>query len=240
MAERGAYARLSRSSQQTMRWAWAHASLRPGRPAVGAFDLLAGLLIAHGDDSEPWQLFRYFGVPVGPVLAADGRSPVRGSQVRAAFDRVGDGSPPLDRDVELVVATGVSELTHFDADGFLTFKALFGALLMSSNRAATTIRTALDEQGAPSGLIAESYHAYLSGPDGYREFLARRFPWPPPLQLPAYATDRPPARKAPPGPADLKPWLEPVRRFWFRAAQPAPATAPAPPAAMSGGARAGP
>ena len=185
-----------------MRWAWAHASLRPGRPTVTAFDLLAGLLVAHGNDSEPWQLFRYFSVAPGTVLAAGGSSPAKGQELRAAFDRVSDASPPMDDDVQYIVDVGVSKLTRFDADGFLTFKALFGALLTTSNQAATALRTALDERGAPSGQVAESYEEYLAGPEGYSAFLADRFPWPPARELPAYATDRPPLRTAPVDPGD--------------------------------------
>ncbi|HET7721125.1 MAG TPA: P-loop NTPase fold protein, partial [Acidimicrobiales bacterium] len=88
------------------------------------------------------------------------------------------------------------------ADGFLTFKALFGALLTTSNPAATALRTALDERGAPSGQVAETYEEYLAGPEGYSDFLADRFPWPPARELPAYATDRPPQRTAPVDPID--------------------------------------
>ncbi|MDP1804187.1 MAG: hypothetical protein Q8K72_03385, partial [Acidimicrobiales bacterium] len=90
MAAPGTWSRLSQSSQRAMRWAWAQASLRPGRPTVTALDVLAGLLVAHGDDSEPWQLFRYFGVAPGTVLSADGASPATARQLRAAFDKVSD------------------------------------------------------------------------------------------------------------------------------------------------------
>jgi hypothetical protein len=185
-----------------MRWAWAHASLRPGRPTVNALDVLAGLLVAHGDDSEPWQLFRYFGLAPGTVLAADGAPPARAHELRAAFDKVSDAPPPMDDDVEQILDIGVNELTRHDADGFLTFKALFGALLMTRNRASVALRTALDDSGAPSGYVAESYDEYLAGPEGYSAFLADRFPWPPARELPAYATDRPPLRTAPVDPAD--------------------------------------
>lgn len=185
-----------------MRWAWAHASLRPGRPTVTALDVLAGLLVAHGDDSEPWQLFRYFGLAPGTVLAADGASPVTARQLRAAFEKVSDAPPPMDDDVQHVVDIGVNELSRYDADGFLTFKALFGALLATSNRAATALRTALDERGAPSGEVAESYEEYLAGPEGYTAFLSARFPWPPRRELPAYATDQPPLRNASADPID--------------------------------------
>jgi len=186
-----------------MRWAWAHASLRKEPDVqVRPLDVLAGLLVAHGDDSEPWQLFRYFGVAPGSVLATDGAPTVNGPRLRAAFGRTTDGPPPMDREAEFIVNQGLSDLTRFDTDGFLTFKALFGALLLAPTPAATALRTALDERGAPSSVVFTSYLDYLAGPEGYGEFLAARFPWPPPLQLPAYATDRPPGRQEQIDPAD--------------------------------------
>ena len=203
MAEPAARTRLSQSSQRAMRWAWAHASLRPGRPTVTALDLLAGLLVAHGDDSEPWQLFRHFGVAAGTVLAAGGGSPVRGPQLRAAFERTGEEPPPLDREVDVLMTMGISELTEFDADGLLTFKALFGALLLTVNPASAAIQAALDEQGGPFSEVVESYREYLGGSVAYDAFLDNRFRWPPPRELPVYATDRPPLRAAPADPGDL-------------------------------------
>lgn len=203
MAEPAAWTRLSQSSQRAMRWAWAAASLRPGRPTVTTLDLLAGLLVAHGDGSEPWQLFQRFHVAPGTVLAAGSSSRVRGAQLRAAFERANDGPPPLDRAVELTMRMGVSELTMFDPDGLLTFKALFGALLLTVNPASTAIQAALDEQGAPSSEVFDSYREYLGGSETYDAFLKTRFPWPPPRELPAYATDRPPLREAPADPGDL-------------------------------------
>ncbi|HET7722773.1 MAG TPA: P-loop NTPase fold protein, partial [Acidimicrobiales bacterium] len=215
MAEPSSWSRLSQSSQRAMRWAWAHASLRPGRPTVTALDVLAGLLVAHGDDSEPWQLLRYFGVPPGTVLAAEGAPPAKARQLRAAFDSVSDAPPPMDGNVRSIVDIGVDRLTRYDADGFLTFKALFGALLTTSNPAATALRTALDERGAPSGQVAETYEEYLAGPEGYTAFLTDRFSWPPARELPVYATDRPPMRKAPIDPGDLVRISDEVDAFAF-------------------------
>ena len=168
--EEGWWERLSASAKQAVRWAHAFALLRSqggpsGDPAatdeIDAFDLLSGLLIVHGDDSEPWDFFEHFEIPVGSVLRRDR---AEASQLDEALKRSEREYPvpPLFGEASAIVDYGLGRLAPSDPEGLLSFSLLFAALLETSNNASSAIRDALDAQGAPSGDIISSYHDYAT------------------------------------------------------------------------------
>ncbi len=161
---------LSASAKRAVRWAHAFALLRSqgapsGDPAatdeIDAFDLLSGLLIVHGDDSEPWDFFQHFEIPIGSVLRRDRPEASALDEALTRSEREYP-VPPLFGEASVIVDHGLGRLAPSDPEGLLSFSLLFAALLETSNIASTAIRDALDAQGAPSGDIIASYHDYAT------------------------------------------------------------------------------
>lgn len=176
MADAGAWwQQLSGSSQNVLRWAHAFAQVRsqtafqPGQDSssvvtggeVDALDVLAGLLIEHGQDSEPWDFFEHFGLPVGQFLHRSGVDPAALLAARDVSEREYP-VPPIGSEVQAIVDYGIRSFASSDPEGLLSFKLLFGALLDTPNVASAGIAAALVARGAPALDVVASYREYAT------------------------------------------------------------------------------
>ena len=169
----GWWNQLSVSSQGVLRWAHAFALTRSatasGASSTGpstaveadVVDVLAGLLLQHGGESEPWDFFAHFGLPVGVLL---GGRRVELDALLGAHDASEKEHevPPVDADVRALVDYGVATLATHDPEGRLSFTLLFAALLETPSSASTAIRRALDAKGASSSEVVASYREYAT------------------------------------------------------------------------------
>lgn len=184
---------LSASSKEALRWSAAVARLRADRAGMpidrveaDEFDLLVGVMLSHPRESEARQLLGHIGASAADILPPD--YPVPSEDLERYAAELPDGLPELtdmaDGAVELA-----AELPR--SSEVIELRALFGGLLLGSNRVAATFSDLL----APIGLgaVKESYRDYLAGKSagGYAAFLGEMHPFrPEPVEIPDYKADR--------------------------------------------------
>ncbi|MGH8933620.1 MAG: P-loop NTPase fold protein [Egibacteraceae bacterium] len=196
---------LSESSRKAVRWAWAAAEPKTGHDHSGepsAFDLLAGIVLAHRPDSEAQQLLDYFQIPLGAVLA--GRRYDARRMLARYQETSREGPPTPSHEIDRIVEHAASALPNRDPEGLMPLRVLFGGLLETKNPAAQAIRGELVGRGVDAEEVVRSYREFLSEQRGsYTEFLKARHPFTPPhAEVPKILADQVLRRRPPDRPED--------------------------------------
>lgn len=201
---------LKGPSKAALHWAWASAVLRTQAAlpdaTVSSLDVLVGILLARGRNSEPRQLFEHFGIPYGAVNGQ--HNGYRAADLLAVVRRIPEEPPPLDEDARAIGDHAVNGMAYAHRDGLVPSEALFGALLELDNPASRAIRDALAARGVDADAVIGSYREFLSAETiPYDRFLLQRHPYVPPrVAIPTYQSDQPSTRPPPVGavePVDL-------------------------------------
>ncbi|MGH3870585.1 MAG: P-loop NTPase fold protein [Pseudonocardiaceae bacterium] len=213
MASDPRWDQLSQLAQAAWRWAWATAAARTGatEPAgvlVDTVDLVAGLALAHRQDSPVSQLLAHFHLPPGVLLGDGGTRRYRAEAVLAAARHLPDATmPQLDEQAEQILEHARTAMPP-SSDGLVTLPMLFGALLETTNVASTALRTELGNRGIDVEPALKSCREHLGARTSYSDYLRDHHPYrPPEVQLPPYAPDEPRTRRPPSQPADEPPDL---------------------------------
>ncbi|MGI9000708.1 MAG: P-loop NTPase fold protein [Pseudonocardia sp.] len=208
MASDPRWDRLTSPAQAAWRWAWATALTRSGTDPSGAvvdpLDLLAGISLAHLQDSPVGWLFEHFEIPLGAVLGDGGARRYSPNALLSAEHAVPAGTlPPTDPPVEHVLDHALTEMPP-SADGLVDLAMLFGALLETSNEASTALRRELTDRSVDPDPVLGSCREHLGQRSTYVEYLREHHPYRrPEVQLASLAPDEPPTRWAENEPADL-------------------------------------
>ena len=204
---------LSQLAQAAWRWAWATATARTGavEPSgvlVDTVDLLAGLALAHRQDSPVSQLLAHFHIPPGVLLGDGGTRQYRAEAVLDAARRIPDATmPQVDEQAEQILEYALTAMPT-SSDGLVTLSMLFGALLETTNPASMTLRTELASRCVDVEPVLKSCREHLGTRTSYADYLRDHHPYrPPEVQLPPYAPDEPRTRRPPKKPTDDPPDL---------------------------------
>ena len=204
----GEWEGLSASSRKAVRWAWAAAGPKGGHGHSGeptAFDLLAGIVLAHRPHSEAQQLLDHFQIPLGAVLG--GRWYDARRMLARYRETLREEPSVASHEIDGIVAHAASALPNRDPEGLMPLRVLFGGLLETKNPAKQAIRDELNARGVDADAVVRSYREFLSEQRGsYTEFLIQRHPFTPPhAEVPKILADQALRRRPPnePEPGDL-------------------------------------
>ena len=192
--------RLSGSSKAALRWAQAAARVRErttGRPAVGASDVLIGLLLAHAHEtSEPRALLGHFRLTVRDLLPPE-YPPFTVEALRRSIAGIGKGAPP-----ELIqqAATVIDVASSMAPGEAVHVRHILGALIDVDTEVSRELSERLRERGSDLSLLNHAYqswlHSYPRDAAGGRKaggeiaaVLLRELPRRP-VDVPSYAADR--------------------------------------------------
>ena len=186
---------LSQSSKQALRWAAAMARVRADRaglPVDGVeadeFDLLVGIMLSHPRDSEARRLLAHVGASAADVLPPDYSVPGKDLE-RYSAEVPADRPPELTDAADQAVQIAAAELRG--GDKVIELRALFGGLLLGSNRLATAFHALLGKVGLTGAV--DSYREYIASPSqrDYAAFLLERHPFTAePVEIPDYKADK--------------------------------------------------
>jgi len=178
--------KLTGSSKDAMVWAITRSHQRaPSKEAtpgpVSVVDLLVGIILAHANDSEPYQMLEHFHASLESFyvsLKTDGGfAPDDPPNPSVSLDQM----PALDTETEQVLDTSfvLSEKLNPETDHLVRLRDLFGGILATENKAKDLLQQALSIAGAPFNDLADAYPDFLSYPSeqmSFDKFLAERFP----------------------------------------------------------------
>ncbi|GGO87247.1 hypothetical protein GCM10011348_39990 [Marinobacterium nitratireducens] len=194
------WSQLSISSRHALQWAAAMARYRaersggdPESSAVDAFDLLVGMLLEHPLDAEPLVLLQHFQLVPGQLLPPDYPRPALETLERHLDGVWPDSQPPLEQDVQMIVQQGTELGLSTGNPDVAEMRALFAAMLESSNPVASAIGELLSQRKSSLSEIARSLREFIegaTGTDSYGEFLRQRHPFvAQPVDIPNYKAD---------------------------------------------------
>ena len=213
MADDPRWDQLSQLAQAAWRWAWATAMARTGAATpsgvlVDTVDLLAGLALAHRQDSPVNQMLAHFHLPPGALLGDGGARQYRPDAILTAIRSVPGGElPPVNEQVEQVLDYALTAMPP-SSDGLVTLSMLFGALLETTNHASTALRAELGNRGVDVEPVLTSCREHLGTRTSYADHLRDHHPYRrPEVQLPPFAPDEPRTRRPPRQPAAEPPDL---------------------------------
>jgi hypothetical protein len=182
------------SSRDALKWAVTRvrkrASHKDGSPdPVSSADLLVGILLAHPNRSEPYQLFEHFQIPperlYDALRATGGFAPDDKPKGPEPLDPM----PKLDTRAEIVLNKSFELAQEYNPKekGLVRLRDLFGGILMTSNEAHDLLRRALSGALVSLETLAASYPDFLQYPSekmSYAQFLAEQFPLATEAELP--------------------------------------------------------
>jgi len=203
---------LTSSSKNALAWALTRARYRASSLADSAHlvtgadsvDLLVGLFLVHGQDSEPIQLLRHFAISPDQLY----------SQLKSAGGFAPDNAPsapeplnemsPLTDEVEKILNESFSLSDQFnpESDHLVRVRDLFGGLLRTPAQARDLLQKSLASAGVPFDDIAGIYPEFLrshSDEMPFSKFLAERFP--------SHAPQASAPQQSPPEPVQVSPQL---------------------------------
>jgi hypothetical protein len=194
------WTRLSTSSKRTLLWASALANLRSqehesSTPAaeINAFDILVGMLLEHPKDAEPKILLQHFHLAPGQILPADYPRLSKEDIERNLRSVTSESAMLLDPDANNIVDTGVKLGLSSGSSEVAELRALFSAMLETSNPVASKLMDVLDGLGVTLSEISRSTREFLEkgpGKASFTEFLSKRHPfYPRPIDIPNYKAD---------------------------------------------------
>lgn len=182
--------RLSASAKTAFQWAWSSAlggekkeraasytDYSSATPAADTLDLLSGIILSHGQDSEPIVLFDHLGLAVEPLFEAlekNGKLTPRSAEKRRPEPL--SEFPAMTGEAEQVLqrAFDLDKQFHTSTDPVVELRYLFGGLLLSENPASDLLQSRW--QGGPIAVSAllKTYPRYLENGQefqSYRNFL---------------------------------------------------------------------
>jgi hypothetical protein len=213
------FQQLTASSKNALSWAFTRARHRASSLADSAYlvsgvdsvDLLVGICLVHGQDSEPVQLFRHFQIPLesfyNQLKSEGGFAPDNAPSAPEHLSQM----PPLTPEAEQIVdeSFSLSEQFNPESDRLVRVRDLFGAILNIPSQARDLLQQSLSNAGIPYDQLAAIYTEYLrnrSGEMAFRKFLADRFP-PPSAQPVSQQAQAPSQQKSQPEPVQLPPQI---------------------------------
>ena len=200
MAAATQWDQLSISSKRALQWAVAVARARaalggdtPDSMSANSFDLLVGMLLAHPLDSEPAALLAHFRLVPGHVLPQDVVRPSAEEIDRQLARLPEPGMLPFDEGVTEIVEVGVKIGMGTGSTEVAELRALFAAMLQTSNEAASAFDSALVSRGSSLSEMSRLTSDYVQSEGGRRpfaEFLRERRAYEPvPVDIPNYKAD---------------------------------------------------
>ncbi len=182
---------LSASSKSALAWALTRARQRAshekGSPElISAVDVLVGIMLAHPDSSDPFQLLQHFQIP--PQQFYDMLRATSGGfapdDAPSSPDRI-DQKLRLDAEANqiLVRSFALSKQLNPETDHVVRLRDLFGGILTTSNMASSLLQKALLGTNVSFQELVDMYPKFLSYPSQEKSFnkiLAERFPSPQP------------------------------------------------------------
>jgi len=186
--------RLSRSSKNAFGWAMASARKESepdqtaqysksnyNEPTVDALDLLAGIILSHGNSSEPIVIFDYLGLSVQPLYQqlekSNKLSP--GNADEAISEKL-DQFPDMTADARRLVEKAFELDAQYDntkKEDVVELRYLFGGLLLTDNTAKSLLRTRWQGGAVATAALIRTYPRFLeSGSSSYRQFLENTHP----------------------------------------------------------------
>lgn len=179
------FQQLTASSKAALAWAFTRARYRTSKEgssdSVSATDLLVGVLMAHPNQSGPYQLFELFHIPVNELY--DGLRDVGGfapDNAPNSPERL-DQIPPLDADGEEILSESLnlSMKLNPETDRLVRLRDLFGGILVVPSKATKLLEHPLANVGVPFQEVVDQYPEFLRYPSqemSFSTFLAERFP----------------------------------------------------------------
>ncbi len=199
MQAAGVWDQLSVSSKKALQWAAVmaalraeHASQTAGLP-VNVFDLFAGLLLSHPDDSEAKVLLDHFGLLPGQVLP-DGYPQADMKDMQRLAGSIAAGEmPQLDEQAHEVVEISGKPGMNSGSPDVVELRALYAALLQVSNPLSDRLNELISSRGASMSGLSALNREYLARQDSgknYAELLKEHLPYQPePARIPRYMAD---------------------------------------------------
>jgi hypothetical protein len=180
---------LSDSSQNALAWAYTLSQQRaPSKEVpislVSALDIFAGILLAHPENSELYQLFKHYNLAseilFETLRVQGGFAPEKTPSSAEYLDRM----PPLDNEGEKVIQMSfiLSGKLNPEPEHLIRSRDLFGGILMGTpNKAYDLLQKVLERAEVPFERIVVVYPEFLNYPSdkmSFDKFLAERFPLP--------------------------------------------------------------
>ncbi|MCP4261070.1 MAG: hypothetical protein GY774_26695, partial [Planctomycetes bacterium] len=193
-------AQLSTSSQRTLLWASALANIRAAEhetnktfSEINAYDMLIGMLLEHPKDSEPKMLLEHFHLTLGQVLPSDYPRLSKEAIERNLLPVTSESAMRLDPDASNIVDSGVKLGMSSGSSEVAELRALFSAMLETTNPVANVLMGVLDGLGTTLSEVSRSTHEFVqkgAGKESYAEFLNKKHPFSPrAIDIPNYKAD---------------------------------------------------
>ncbi len=188
--EEDRFQQLTGSSKDALAWAFTRArqqapSKKVSPDLVSTVDLLVGVFLAHPNQSEPYQLFEHFDLPLevlyDALRAQGGFAPDDAPSSPERLDQI----PPLDTEGEHILDESFTLSKQFnpETDHLVRLRDLFGGILTTSNKANGLLQQALLNAGVSFEELVAKYPEFLRYPSQempFSKFLTERFPSPQP------------------------------------------------------------
>lgn len=192
---------LSRSSKRSLLWASALANLRAEENGfftstveITPFDMLVGMLLEHPKESEPRILLEHFDLTAGQILPSDYPKLSKDSIERNLRTVTPESAMRLDSDAKYIVDAGISLGMSSGSSEVAELRALFSAMLETSNPVSRALTDMLEGLGITLSEVSRSTREFVEknmGDEKYAEFLNRRHPFNPrPIDIPNYKADQ--------------------------------------------------
>jgi hypothetical protein len=179
---------LSSSSRRALGWAVSRARKRAmsekgASGLVTTADLLAGILLAHPNRSEPQQLLEHFHVRLEylyEALRATGGFAPDDDDVPSEPEHL-QGMPEIDKQTDIVFSKSFELKEHYnpEKESLVRLRDLFGGILLTSNEARDLLLQCLSAASVAFDDLTTAYPDFLRYPSekmSYAQFLAERFP----------------------------------------------------------------
>lgn len=194
------WAQLSISSQNTLLWASAIANIREIEhestntfPEINSYDMLIGMLLEHPKDAEPKILLEHFHLSPGQLLPSDYPRLSKEAIERNLLSVTSESAMHLDNDADLILNKGVELGMSSGNSNVAELRALFAAMLETTNPVANTLMDVLDGLGISLNEISKSTREFVEkgiNDVSYAQFLSMRHPFNPhPIDIPNYKAD---------------------------------------------------
>ena len=183
--------RLSRSSKSAFGWAMTSArksnqeqqqvqyskSSRSSMPVVDSLDILAGIILSHGNTSEPIVLSNYLGLnPDSLFKELDKKNKLTPENASKAIEEKLGHFPDMTSDAQELVqhAFELDEKYHTSKDPVVELRYLFGGLLLTTNDASTLLKSRWQGGTIAINALLKTYPRYLESDkqfSNYHNFL---------------------------------------------------------------------
>ena len=162
-------ARKSNQKQQQVQYSKSSGSM----PLVDSLDMLAGIILSHGNTSEPIVLSNYLGLsPDSLFKQLDQKNKLTPESADKAIEEKLSYFPDMTSDAQELVeyAFKLDEKYHHSNDPVVELRYLFGGLLLTTNDASTLLKSRWRGGTIAIDALLKTYPRYLESGDQFSTY----------------------------------------------------------------------